>query len=449
MAHRAPCVQPHGALRAPAARAACSAIRPDVRSGVSLRSGPPDRLRQHLPVAQAAVGGRRSAGQGAVDSITVDEEGEYWPWRFGSTIHHVVKGPVDGTPLLLVPGFGVGAFHFSRNIDQLAAEGYRVFALDILGQGRSWPAAAPGSEEAAREDAPPLVYSTDTWTQMLADFCRDVIGGPAYIGGNSLGGFLAVQLAYEHPELCRGLLLLNATPFWSFLPREEQRSRGLKWLLGKVWDGAVPAPRWIRGLIERFWWNNLKRPETIRSMLSLVYADQDAASCPVMIDGIVAPTERPGAVDAFASIAFAPKTRRPFHEMVAALRCPVLLLYGRDDPWVVPLWGQRAKRVLDARDGSVPPADYLELSPAGHCPHHEVPDAVNAAAAAWLARQEAAAGRCSAERAAAADALGVLALGAGESVTVGGVGIYRTDGSPRNPFEHFDALLAKVRGTPV
>lgn len=37
----------------------------------------------------------------------------------------------------------------------------------------------------------------------------------------------------------------------------------------------------------------------------------------------------------------------------------MLLLYGKEDPWVRPLWGQRLKRRL-------PEAMYLELSPAGY-----------------------------------------------------------------------------------
>jgi len=36
----------------------------------------------------------------------------------------------------------------------------------------------------------------------------------------------------------------------------------------------------------------------------------------------------------------------------------MIMTSGRDDPWVVPLWGQRLKR-------KVPSAVYLELSPAG------------------------------------------------------------------------------------
>ncbi len=32
--------------------------------------------------------------------------------------------------------------------------------------------------------------------------------------------------------------------------------------------------------------------------------------------------------------------------MAAAMQCPVCMIYGREDPWVVPLWGQRLKRLL-------------------------------------------------------------------------------------------------------
>lgn len=62
----------------------------------------------------------------------------------------------------------------------------------------------------------------------------------------------------------------------------------------------------------------------------------------------------------------------------------LLLLYcppGRDDPWVVPIWGQRLKRQM-------PSATYLELAPAGHCPHHEAPTAINSIITTWVAAVE-------------------------------------------------------------
>lgn len=117
-------------------------------------------------------------------------------------------------------------------------------------------------------------------------------------------------------------------------------------------------------------------------MLRLVYADKSEPD-PPLVERIVEATQHPGALDAFTSIVFSPKGESSFDELVDRLRCPVVLLYGKEDPWVRPLWGQRLKRRL-------PAATYLELSPAGHCPHHEAPAAVNRMLRAWVAVQEAA-----------------------------------------------------------
>jgi len=64
------------------------------------------------------------------------------------------------------------------------------------------------------------------------------------------------------------------------------------------------------------------------------------------VDQIIASTQHPLALDAFVSILFAPQARLSFDGMVAAMQCPVCMIYGREDPWVVPLWGQRLKRLL-------------------------------------------------------------------------------------------------------
>lgn len=56
---------------------------------------------------------------------------------------------------------------------------------------------------------------------------------------------------------------------------------------------------------------------------------------------------------------------------------PVALVYGREDPWVTPLWGQRLKR-------RVPRVSYYEVSKCGHCPHHEAPEVVNEIIRRWV-----------------------------------------------------------------
>lgn len=47
---------------------------------------------------------------------------------------------------------------------------------------------------------------------------------------------------------------------------------------------------------------------------------------------------------------------------------------------MVPIWAQRLKR-------GAPRVQYYELTPAGHCPHHETPAAVATVVRAWITTQ--------------------------------------------------------------
>jgi hypothetical protein len=52
------------------------------------------------------------------------------------------------------------------------------------------------------------------------------------------GGFLACNLAARHPDAVKGLVLLNATPFWSSRP-----PAGKEGLLWKLLPSTVPVPK--------------------------------------------------------------------------------------------------------------------------------------------------------------------------------------------------------------
>lgn len=207
--------------------------------------------------------------------------------------------------------------------------------------GKSWPFAATSSSTDSSSDSldeaqqqGKLFLSIDTWTEQLKEFIEQNVGEPAYIVGNSLGGYLAVSLAANHPELAKGIVLLNATPFWSFKPPAQQ-AQGLWQLLPT--DGSVPVSQTIKAPIERLWWDNLRSPATIRSMLQLVYSHKQAAD-DTLVQAIVDSTLHPAALDSFASIVLAPKSRHDFDAMLRMLACPVCLAYGKDDPWVVRGW---------------------------------------------------------------------------------------------------------------
>ena len=62
--------------------------------------------------------------------------------------------------------------------------------------------------------------------------------------------------------------------------------------------------------------------------------------------------------------------------VLSKLSCPLLLLWGNLDPWVGPGKAEQIKAFY-------PNTSVVNLQ-AGHCPHDEVPDLVNAALVDWL-----------------------------------------------------------------
>jgi hypothetical protein len=55
----------------------------------------------------------------------------------------------------------------------------------------------------------------------------------------------------ECQPLVSGLVLLNATPFWGFVPPAASRPKFVQALL--PWDGALPAPGWISRVVLPYW----------------------------------------------------------------------------------------------------------------------------------------------------------------------------------------------------
>ena len=86
----------------------------------------------------------------------------------------------------------------------------------------------------------------------------------------------------------------------------------------------------------------------------------------------------------------------------------------------MPLWGQRLKRVIKN-------ATYYELSPVGHCPNDEAPEAVNLVIESlvrdWFFNDS------------DDDAVKASSV---PSKSIQGVSIELVDGSPRNAFEKMD-----------
>ncbi|MFS7940680.1 putative alpha/beta hydrolase-1 [Helianthus anomalus] len=319
-----------------------------------------------------------------------------WEWKPKFNIHYERSGSKkNGAPqVLFLPGFGVGSFHYEKQLKDLGQD-YGVWAIDFLGQGMSLACEDPTRQQQREGDqvddpfwgfgdetepwADNLVYSIDLWQEQVAYFIQEVIKEPIYIVGNSLGGYVALYFAACNPHLVKGVTLLNATPFWGFFPNPTRNPR-----LSEMFPsaGTFPLPLRVRKIIE-FVWEKIRDPRSIREILKQVYADH-STNIDKVFSRILEITEHPAALASFASIMLAPQGKLSFGEALSRCKAqdvPICLMYGKEDPWVRPVWGLQVKKKL-------PEAPYYQISPAGHCPHDEVPEVVNYLLRGWIKNLE-------------------------------------------------------------
>ena len=282
------------------------------------------------------------------------------PWTYlGYPVHALRQGPAhpQGPALLLVHGFGASTDHWRHNIPALAQE-HEVHALDLLGFGRS-----------AKPEGPR--YGGDLWRDQLQAYVQERIGRPTVLVGNSLGGYAALAAGAALGPLAAGVVLLNAAG-----PFSEEQVEPSGW--GVIARRTIGAALLKSPLLQRLLFENLRRPATVRRTLRQVYIDKTNVD-EELVQSILRPSRDPGAFGVFRTVFDIPRGQ-PLDDFFAALQVPLLLLWGIRDPWInAP--GRRGQFQRHA-----PAATTEVVLEAGHCPHDEVPDAVNQALLTWLAR---------------------------------------------------------------
>ncbi len=277
-----------------------------------------------------------------------------WTWQ-GHRICWTRVG--EGQPLLLIHGFGASIGHWSKNMPALAAAGYEVWALDLLGFGAS--------------DKPVQDYSLDLWLELLHDFWAEHIQRPVVPVGNSIGALLALMLTTRHPDLTRGAVLLNCAGGLNHRP--EELVLPLRLVMGGfAW--AVNHP-WIGPLL----FEQVRRPASIRRTLYQVYGNRESVT-DELVELLYRPSCDPTAQQVFAAILRAPAGPTP-QELLAQLTQPLLVLWGASDPWT-PIQGADCFR--QPAEGLA--IEFHALADTGHCPHDDRPEVVHPRLLDWLAR---------------------------------------------------------------
>jgi pimeloyl-ACP methyl ester carboxylesterase len=120
----------------------------------------------------------------------------------------------SGPPVVMVHGIGGGSsvFQYRLNAPTVAAAGYRVYALDLLGFGRS--------------SRPQQRTTQDDLVAQVTSFLEDVVREPAVLVANGLSAAHAIRIAAERPELVTGLVLIAPTGYRSLnRPQDASRER--------------------------------------------------------------------------------------------------------------------------------------------------------------------------------------------------------------------------------
>ena len=171
----------------------------------------------------------------------------------------------EGPPVILVHGLAASLHDWDVLLPALAEAGYTGYALDLLGHGDSYK---PQQLETYTSDA---VYEhMQAWIDSLT------LEQPAVVVGHSLGGYLALQFALQHPDHVRALVLAN--PFYT----QEQLPPTLRFFLRRpLLNTALieRTPYWFfRLLIDvtslQFGNSNERLhtlPEAVRSQTALDY----------------------------------------------------------------------------------------------------------------------------------------------------------------------------------
>lgn len=274
---------------------------------------------------------------------------------------HLADFGGEGTRFLLLHGLGGSHLNWVRLGPLLARHG-RVLAPDLAGFGKTPPAGR----------ATTLPANAELVDRLLAE----VVGGPAILVGNSMGGLIALLEASARPERVAGLVLLDpAVPLAPGVPRDRQVTMAFTAYM-------VPGigELFLRGRRRRLGAEGMVR-ETFRLSCvdpSRVPEEVIQEHVHLVRDRMRMPWADAAVLRAARSLVTLILRRRRFLQMAGRVQVPTLLVQGEHDRLI-----QVGAARLMAR---LHPRWTLRTLPdVGHIPHLEAPEDTAAAILGWLA----------------------------------------------------------------
>ncbi|XP_024370701.1 uncharacterized protein [Physcomitrium patens] len=262
-----------------------------------------------------------------------------WRWK-GYHIQYSAMGNEDGPAVLLVHGFGAFWEHYRDNLRGLANKGYRVYALTLIGFGRS--------------EKPNMTYTELVWAELVRDFIVEVVKQPVVLAGNSIGGFTTTVVAGLWPSLVSSLVLLNTAgkviPDYKGLTYQKP---------GESSPIAKPLSKLLLFYLQ----------SSSDKLLTRCYPKQPSRVDKWLLEEVKRGSYDPGNTAVLESV-FLLKAPLPLNFFLDRYKGNVLCIQGKNDPLQK---NTKRPEMLQAFCSNVC-VEYLD---SGHCPHDELPEEVN------------------------------------------------------------------------
>jgi len=275
---------------------------------------------------------------------------QHWVTVGGRPVNVCEVGPADGEPIVWIHGLSGSWQNWLENLSVLADAGFRCIALDLPGFGQS-----PMPRES---------ITISGYGVLVDELLEQLEISSACLVGNSMGGFIAAEVAIRFPKRAARLVLVSAAG----LSVEDMRHDHGMALLHRL-DFLLTA---YTG-----WWASksdlVARRERMRSVVfAIVTAHPGKLPAPLVAESLRGSGKK-GFMPAVEAL-----TTYPIRERLPEIGCPTLIVWGTKDH-LVP--------VKDAHEFEklIPDSRKVIYPDTGHLPMMERPTAFNALVQAFIA----------------------------------------------------------------
>ncbi|WP_114520352.1 alpha/beta hydrolase [Altererythrobacter sp. ZODW24] len=263
----------------------------------------------------------------------------------GLRVHLRDEGPRDAPVVMLLHGSNADLHTWEPWTEALKSE-YRVIRFDQIGHGLTGP-------------APDNNYTMPSFTSTITKVADELDLGTFVIGGNSMGGGIAMAYALEHPERLDGLVLVDA----SGAPIEREGGGNLAFTLAQIPGvGSVLSQMLPRSLVERSLSQSVSNQEVVTSEA---------------VDRYWEMARYPGNRDATRARFATPRTAFT-PEQAQGMQVPTLVMWGEEDsliPFAASAWFK----------SNLPNAVEVTYPGIGHLPMEEAAGPSSSDLRKWLA----------------------------------------------------------------